>query len=102
MELHEIKHGVTTPEPYSVSIETVARTALLGMLFDGYRTHFFERAARFRFVNDTPMGRANVQAGEDVDWLDQVCDDAEHMTYVDFAAKYPHLGPYGLLDSSSV
>ena len=49
----------------------------------------------FKFIPDTPLGRANRVADIDMlDWLGGVIDNAKVLSYRKFAKEYPELGPY--------
>lgn len=80
------------------NIDTVAKLARLGLVLDGTTVTYADgRAAPeafYRFIADSPLGRANVECGLDVDILDGLIGDAESLSYDEFAVRFPKFGPY--------
>lgn len=83
------------------SLEIVSKLAQLGLVLQD--THYIHLdgatspVASFTFMPDSPLGRANIACGTDVDILDGIIIDAKILSHDQFAARFPNFGPYDTL-----
>ncbi len=101
--------GKETPsiQDAGVSLDTVSRLARLGLVLEESRLSHGDGSghavAVFSFMPESPLGRANRECDLDVDILNGIIEDAKHLSYEDFVARFPHFGPYdeGLKDGNA-